>query len=549
MKCSYRTFCALYLSWMFLGLNCLALAEVAPVCKEVDYKVATPKLLALKCEEGNVSNLAGNGVVYDLAQGPNAPLPVNIATLPYPGANKWLILHLTSSNSSTPVSLDLGKKYKFVLSLQRSGQPVPPDLSPTSFEVEMSNSVVMSPAVAVSSSNLYEFVSHFAYKGGPDGLCTLQVEDFNGKTTDLRAKDCIVRAPIDPTKITSAQDLARVASSPEDIGSFQLTLQAGNKGEQQLPVSVPNLIDIFDKPVKIDAKTQLLPEKAPASKDSSNYYVNLNYGAGRGSKPGWVLDGRIAPTIGRLVRGYQFSPIASADVGANQVSNLKYTDTINFGVAFAHMYEPGPVLQGLLFKPGITYETDREFDRHNLLANPDAQFRFAKLYNPRQRASAVKYSKELKIAQAKKIPWTRANSKPVLFGYALDFHLGLELGGALKDTTVKASSGKAALPLPSYNIARVVPQVHGLWEIGRFSIDAVGIPRYISSVENTVLEHPDHTLFLKRVHGWNAFAVITATWTFDPAGHFGLTVAYKNGFSPPKFSRVNTVQSGITIKY
>jgi len=56
-------------------------------------------------------------------------------------------------------------------------------------------------------------------------------------------------------------------------------------------------------------------------------------------------------------------------------------------------------------------------------------------------------------------------------------------------------------------------------------------------------------LFLKRLHGWNAFGVISGSWNFDPAGHFAFTVAYKDGFSPPKFSRVNTVQSGITIKY
>jgi hypothetical protein len=55
-----------------------------------------------------------------------------------------------------------------------------------------------------------------------------------------------------------------------------------------------------------------------------------------------------------------------------------------------------------------------------------------------------------------------ANTKPALFGYVLDFHTGLEVGSALVDTVVKASSGKATLPLPSYPIVRVVPQVHGL---------------------------------------------------------------------------------------
>jgi hypothetical protein len=343
--------------------------------------------------------------------------------------------------------------------------------------------------------------------------------------------------------------LARASSSPEDLGSFSLTLDESNKAAQELPASVPGLIDIFDKPVKIDSKSQLLTEKGPSTKDASSYYVNFNYAAGRGSKPGWVLDAKISPTIGRLFHSYQFIPTALADIGGNQIANLKYTDTINFGASLAHMYHPNDVLQGLLFKPGLVYETDREFDRNNILATGDLRYSFVDLYNPRQRRSAAKFAKEVKIADAKKIPWTRANSRPVFGGYALDFHSGIEVGGALKDTVVKASVGNAKLTLPSYNVARVVPQVHGLLEMGRFSIDATGTPRYLTTVENTVLERADHTLYIKRVHGWNAFGVITGAWSFDPAGHFSLTVAYKDGFSPPKFSRVNTVQSGIAVKY
>ena len=525
-------------------------AETPAPCTASDYKVAAPTVIAVLCEEDDVSGLVGTGKLYDWPGALNTPLPVDITVTPYPNAIQWLILELKPSGSSTPpFSLQRGKKYKVVLALHRSTEARAPDATPTTFDVETSNTVPMSAVLSLSRNGTWEFVSHLAYKSGPEGPCTLQVQDFNAKTEDLKAKGCRVAATIpDPKKVTSAQDLARLAETPEDLGSFRLVLDS-NKGTQQLPFAVPGLLDIFDQPVKIDSKSQIVPEKAPANKDSSKYYVNLNYAAGKGSKPGWVLDGKIAPVIGRLFHGYQFTPMASADVGQNQVSNLKYTDSINFGAAFAHMYHPNDVLQGLLFKPGITYETDREFDRHNLLATPDLQFRLVNLYNPRQRRSAIKFADEAEIAKVKKIPWTRANSKPVLLGYVLDFHTGLEVGGALEDTTVRASVGKATMALPSYHIARVVPVAHGLLEIGRFSIDVVGTARYLTTVENTVLERSDHTLFLKRLHGWNAYCVISGSWNFDPARHFAFTVAYKDGFSPPKFSRVNTVQSGITIKY
>lgn len=525
-------------------------ADTPALCTEIDYKVAAPTVIAVQCDEDDVSGFVGAGKVYDWASGPGTPLPVDIAVTPYPKARKWLILELKpASSSAPPVSLQLAKKYKVVISLHPPAESVGVGATPTTFDLEMSNTVVVSPAIALSAKNSFEFVSHFAYKTGPNSSsCTLQVEDFSGKTKAIKAHDCTVPAPINPARVTAAT-LAREAESPEDLGSFLITLDNGNKDAQQLPVAVPGLTDVFDKSVKIDSKSQLLPEKAPASKDSSSYYVNLNYAAGRGSKPGWVLDGKISPVIGKLYGGFQFSPLASADVGQSQVSTLKYTDAINFGLSLVHMYQPNDILQGLLFRPGVMYETDREFDRHNLLAAPDFRFNFAGLYNPRQRRSAIKYSNELQIAETKKIPWTRANSKPVLLGYALDFHTGFEVGGALKDTIAKASVGKATLPLPSYNIARVVPQVHGLFEIGRFSIDAVCTARYLTTVENSILERQDHTLFLKRLHGWNAYGVISGSWNFDPAGHFALTIAYKEGFAPPKFSRVNTVQSGITIKY
>jgi len=48
---------------------------------------------------------------------------------------------------------------------------------------------------------------------------------------------------------------------------------------------------------------------------------------GKGIKARLVLDGKIAPVIGNLIYGYQVMPTATADVGQNQVSNLKYADT------------------------------------------------------------------------------------------------------------------------------------------------------------------------------------------------------------------------------
>jgi hypothetical protein len=521
----------------------------APLCTPTDYKMVSLAIITIQCDE-DVSHLVGEAQLLDAVSGPGKPLVSAIPVAPYEGASQWLTLDLAAGSPAISGGpLQLGKKYTLAISLHPPGQTSPPGTAPVTSQIEASNTVAVAPAIALSSKNTFEFVSHFAYKAGPGSSCTLQVEDFSGRTQTIKARDCRVPAPVVDAAHIAVTDLHRIAPSPEDLGSFILTLDSANKDTQQIPVGVADLVDFTGKPVKLDSKSQLVPEKAPASKDASNYYINFNYAAGKGAKPGWVLDGKVAPVIGKLYHGYQISPSASADVGQNQVGSLKYTDTIDFGGSLVHMYRPSNFLQGFLVSPGITYETDREFDRHNLLATPDFRFNFVGLYNPRQRRSLNKFRRELEIADANKIPWTRANSKPAFFGYVLDFHTGFELGGALKDTIVKASSGKATLPLPSYNIARIVPQVHGLLELGRFSVDAIGYARYLTTVENTVLEHPDHTLSLERLHGWNGYGVITGSWTFDPAGHFAFTVSYKDGFAPPKFNRVNTVQSGITLKY
>jgi hypothetical protein len=539
---------SLFLFSLFSGSPVNA-QTAGPLCTPTDYKIVSLAIIAIQCDE-DVSHLVGEGQLLDAASGPGKPLVSSIPVTPYEGASQWLILDLGAGSPAMPGGpLQLGKKYTLAVSLHLPGQASSPGAAPLTSQIETNNTVAVSPAIALSSKNTFEFVSHFAYKPGPGSSCALQVEDFSGRTQTIKAYDCRVPAPIADSAHVTVSDLHRIAPSPEDLGSFILTLDNANKDIQQIPVAVADLVDFTGKAVKLDSKSQLVPEKAPPNKDASNYYINFNYAAGKGAKPGWVLDGKVAPVIGKLYHGYQISPSASADVGQNQVGSLKYTDTIDFGASLIHMYRPSDFLQGFLVSPGIAYETDREFDRHNLLATPDFRYNFVGLYNSRQRRSLNKFSRELEIAEANKIPWTRANSKPAFFGYVLNFHTGFEIGGALKDTIVEASSGKATLPLPAYNIVRVVPQVHGLLEFGRFSIDATAYVRYLATVENTVVERQDHSLFLKRLHGWNSYGVISGSWNFDPAGHFAFTVSYKDGFAPPKFSRVNTVQSGITLKY
>jgi len=154
-----------------------------------------------------------------------------------------------------------------------------------------------------------------------------------------------------------------------------------------------------------------------------------------------------------------------------------------------------------------------------------------------------------KIAQKNGITLQPSDVKMPFFGYALDLHGIAEFGGAAVDKTVKASTGGATINLPAYSIFRIAPQVHGLLELGRFNVNVTGTGRYMAATENTVVLLPNNSLQLKTVHGWHGYGILTSAYNIDPAGHYSLSATYQDGFSPPKYSRINTVQMGFVLKY
>ena len=515
-------------------------------CTAADYKIVTTTLLAVQCNE-EVPGRSGTGQL--LAS--DNPTPVATAKIrSYYEAAQWLIVNLTPIGPGRNVLIS-GRKYRLIITLSLS-HTTPP--VPTTLDVAVDSTIQVSPVNAVGVHTKFEFASHVGFRSGPDGRCILQTENFDRRLRSLKAR-CRLPAPI-PANATD-DTLPRRAPSPEDIGSLFVTL-GNDKDAQALPYAVPGLLDVFGNAVKIDMKGQIASSKAPASKDAADYYVNFNHAAAVGSKPAWTLNTKIAPPLGGLHRGFQFSPLASTDIGQNQITGIKYADTIDFGASMSRILELKGILHGLLVRPGVTYETDKEFDRHNLMATPDLKYYFPHLYNTQRRRTMEKYARELAIAQCTAqppipnctpLPWSVENSKPALWGYALDVHTGTELGGALKDTVVKASVGGATQLLPSYQIARFVPAVHALLEIQRFSIDEVATARYLAAAENTVTETKDHSLNLRTVQGWLAYNVVTGAYNLDPVGRFALSLCYKNGFSPPQFQRINVVQTGITFKY
>jgi hypothetical protein len=238
-------------------------------------------------------------------------------------------------------------------------------------------------------------------------------------------------------------------------------------------------------------------------------------------------------------------------VGGNKVPGQTYTDSIDLGGTAQKLYQPGGFLPILSFAGTATYETDKEFNRDNLLGVLDFKFNLKHFYKTQSiQTLRTYYSKYMKSTAADaKQQIQLGDLAPPLIGYAFDFHAGIEAGGAILDKTVTATVGKASLILPSYSIVRVVPQVHGILQVWKISTDTTVVGRYLVATENTVLQSKDNSLYLEHLNTWRALCKATATYSDSSASHVGVSITYTNGFDAPTYARVNSVQAGLLIKY
>jgi hypothetical protein len=306
-------------------------------------------------------------------------------------------------------------------------------------------------------------------------------------------------------------------------------------------------------------ETKFSAAPAPTGKSDASFYANVNMVAATGAKFAWGLDGRIAQLVEPLGPGTITLLSATANTG-NNTSSIKgqtYSDSIDWTLPWTYQYfHGGNTPLAVDFSVSPDYSTDIEFDRKNFLAAVDSLWTWKKLYQPQG------YRTTLKNGVLVKYP------DPTLarYGYGLQFHAGFEGGGALIDTTQKATSGKATITVPTYNIARVVPQIRGLlqWEpqktgkFGLLTFDDTIAGRYLFATENTVEQYnipasgsspASVGLLLRPISGWKGYNTLVGSWNPPNSANVAFTATFADGFNAPKFSRVNSVTIGVTIMY
>jgi hypothetical protein len=288
---------------------------------------------------------------------------------------------------------------------------------------------------------------------------------------------------------------------------------------------------------------------APSSKDTAQFYANLQIAAGTGAAGAWGLDGKVAMySVPFLYRSWLTLVSATANTGNNttNITGSTYTDTIDWTLPASRLFS----LWGRKAPTSLTvtasplYETDREFDKKNFLFSGDTLWSARKLYQPQNYRTIAKTGVMAK-------PGDPGYAK---YGYELEFHAGVESGGTLLVTTAQNTKKTQSIEVPKYNIERVVPQIHGQYQqtigsLGYLTLDSLIKSRYLFTSENTVRQSTSGVLALKEVSGWKALETFTGTWSPPQNTNVGITATYKNGFDAPKFSRVNSVLIGVLIQF
>ena len=289
------------------------------------------------------------------------------------------------------------------------------------------------------------------------------------------------------------------------------------------------------------------PQSGPASKDAAKFYANLQIAAGTGTAGAWGIDGKVGLFDEPFLHGTWTLLSATANTGNNtsNIKNTSYSDTIDWmlpGSWAYSLWKKAPTTLTLIAGP--KYETDYEFDKKNFLFSGDSIWSPRRLYQPQSYRSKPKNGVMPKYG----------DDGYAEMGYELEFHAGIESGGALIDTTAQHTKKTQSITVPKYSIERLVPQLHGLYQQtigskGLLSFDSTFTARSLFDVENTVRQATDGSLSIKRVSGWKAINTLTSAWNPPKNNNVGITVTYKDGFDAPKFSRVNSVLIGVLIEF
>ena len=378
--------------------------------------------------------------------------------------------------------------------------------------------------------------------------CTILEKREQHATTSIQQD-----AEIQITSLTSGS----AANEPRAIGKALITLKHNNRLREEKPeLTVPGLVNAFGQPVTIQNIVAL--SSPPKGKDDSSQFYQISHIAGRRSKPSLGINVKTNAFAtfpsSFFIKDFLVQPDILIDVGTNSFEKTA-ADTIHLGVSATDTIlnrNTGAFFQGITFGPGITYETDRKFDKSNLLGTFESHPILRSFVNTREmdRYKAVgQKCPDVQDGTCILKALDEAPQSKYKQGYGLEFFFGLEAGGSLKSQDFKSKSEKTSINIPTYSIFRFRPRIHAFYEYDRFTVDVSSALRLLATPEYVGEALDDNTVRLRRVAGFQPYNEVTLSYGLDQSKHTSISITYKRGAQPPSYPHTNTVQSGFTIKY
>jgi len=214
-------------------------------------------------------------------------------------------------------------------------------------------------------------------------------------------------------------------------------------------------------------------------------------------------------------------------------------------------------LQGMQLTPRAAFETTRKGEGQNIMFDGDVQFFFTGLLRSIKQQNFERYAK--RASALKQVDIKLPVREQAQWGFQILLFLGTESGGRRSSDTVKASEGDSKIEVPTYSIVRIRPKMDASIEWKRLSLSLSVTPRYLFTEETVTKEHKIPTpadpaklvteIFLRTASKWRPYGEATLSVALDHAQHFAISSTYKLGSQPPNFSKIDTIQSGLTLRY
>lgn len=494
----------------------------------------------------------------------------------HPDNQGWTLLTLGTDQNSKQGEFQLGKQYSLAIKLP-NGKPEP-DCLAQPLTIDTTPAVKYIPNQNANGGGKFESLAAFSLPGSdkavnfiaPDcvrpvagATCIDIVVELHGAQIHVRKIQVmeIDRQRLASGEIESADSIGRIGVNSVPLRASPRATEPNDKKGGSF-VNLSNVLLGTTKAPLPFTEGQVTAAKAPATKDLSWLWINGTVTAGTGTAPAWVLDGKIdSPSTQfnspKLLPGAVIVKWAnaSANVGNNKIGGQTAKDVIDFsGLSTSWFHEESSVVTAVSIAP--TYETNLGLSHRNFLAVGD----LVPSWRALEQTQVVRIARKYFAGRDKNPGWKmpdQGNFKcvkdtfcPPKAGWSLTPHVGFEAGGALATSTVTNPKTKATIGvIPTYSIARFVPQIDGLYQYRNFSVESYITGRYLFTTEHTAVNDNAGIPYLETVSGWKAVNVLTFTYSPGASPHIKFNVAYTNGFCAPTYQRANGVKIGLAIAY